>query len=156
MDSYFGFPNYRENNEAKFSEAIFDRKYIPNTWEEDLNYDYSDNPYIKYLLPLVNKNHWFFEEEGITKYGGQIEWAIRSFDFKTEFKLVESINDRGTHMSNLLFMEHCDGTNSIDNIRDYMDNKWYLGHVSSYMNRRFVNEVLRSFLNENEVYKKMI
>jgi hypothetical protein len=60
MDSHFGFPNYRENSDVKFSEAIFDRKYIPNTWEEDSTYDYSDNPYIKYLLPLINKNHWFY------------------------------------------------------------------------------------------------
>ena len=28
MDSDFGFPNYRENNDDKFSEAIFDKKYI--------------------------------------------------------------------------------------------------------------------------------
>ena len=156
MEANFGFPNYRETNEDKFSEAIFDRKYIPNTWNDDISYDYSDNPYIKQLIPLVNKNHWFFEEEGITKYGGQIEWAIRSFDLKTEFNLIKEINDRGKLMSNLLFMEHCDGTKSLDDIKDYMDNKWYLGHVSSYMNRRFVNEVLSSFLNKNEINKKLI
>ena len=156
MDSNFGFPSYRETNDDKFSEAIFDKKYIPNTWVDDTNYDYSNNPYIKHLLPLVNKNHWVYEEEGLTKYGGQIEWAIRNFDSQSEFKLVENINDRGHTMSNLLFMEHCDGTNSLDDIRNYMDDKWYLGHVSSYMNRKFVNEVLSSFLIKNNINTKLI
>lgn len=156
MNSNFGFPNYRETNEDKFSEAIFDKKYIPNTWEEDNMYDYSDNPYIKQLLPLVNKNHWHYSEDNVTKYGGQIEWAIRSFDLKTEFYLVENINDRGNQMSNLLFMEHCDGTKSLDDIRNYMDNKWYLGHVSSYMNRRFVNEIIKPFLTKNNINRKLI
>jgi hypothetical protein len=75
---------------------------------------------------------------------------------KSEFNLVENISDRGKTMSNILFMEHCDGTTSLDDIKDYMDTKWYLGHVSSYMNRRFVNEVLSSFLNKNEINKKLI
>jgi hypothetical protein len=154
----YGFPNYRETENEKFSEAILDRKYIPNTWEDDLNYTHSDNPYIHYLISLVNTNHWFYKEDGITKYGGQIEWAIRNFDLKKEFYLVENINDRGKLMSNLLFMEHCDGKKCItlDDIKNYMDNEWYLGHVSSYMNRRFVNEVLSSFLKKNGINKKLI
>ena len=156
MDSNFGFPSYRETNDDKFSEAIFDKKYIPNTWVDDTNYDYSNNPYIKHLLPLVNKNHWVYEEEGLTKYGGQIEWAIRNFDLKSEFYLVEDIQDRGNQMSNLLFMEHCDSTKSLDDIKEYMDNKWYLGHVSSYMNRRFVKEILSKFLNKNKINRKLI
>ncbi len=156
MNSNFGFPNYREKDDELFSDSIFNKRYIPNTWEEDNNYDYSDNPYISYLLQLVNKNHWFYEEEDITKYGGQLEWAIRNFDINTEFYLVEGINNRGNNMSNLLFMEHCDGTNSLDDIKYKMDNQWYLGHVSSYMNRRFVNEVLNQFLTENKIFKKII
>ena len=39
MDSNFGFPSYRETNDDKFSEAIFDKKYIPNTWVDDTNYE---------------------------------------------------------------------------------------------------------------------
>lgn len=158
MTAGYGFPNYRETNDDKFSEAIFDRKYIPNTWIDDLEYDYSDNPYIKYLTSLVNKNHWFYEEEGVTKYGGQIEWAIRNFDLNSEFYLVENIEDRGYKMSNLLFMEHCDGKKCItlDDIKNYMDTEWYLGHVSSYMNKRFVDEVLSAFLKKNVINKKLI
>lgn len=156
MKSNFGFPNYRETEDMKFSEAILDKKFIPNTWKDDMEYDYSDNPYIKYLTSLVNKNHWFYSKENVTKYGGQIEWAIQNFNLESEFYLVEGINNRGHNMSNLLFMEHCDGTNSLQDIRDSMDNRWYLGHVSSYMNKRFVNEVIASFLNKNNINKKLI
>lgn len=156
VTSGYGFPNYRETNNDKFSEAIFDKKYIPNTWNDDLSYNHSDNPYIEYLISLVNKNHWFYNEDNLTKYGGQIEWAIRNFDVNSEFYLVENMENRANIMSNLLFMEHCDGTNSLDDIRNYMDDKWYLGHVSSYMNKRFVNEVLSSFLIKNKINKKII
>jgi hypothetical protein len=156
MDSEFGFPNYRENPNDKFSESIFDKKYIPNTWQDDTTYDYSDNPYIKHLVPLVNKNHWFYEETDLTKFGGQIEWAIRNFDLNSEFYLVENIQDRGKRMSSLLFMEHCDSFTSLDEIKEFMDNKWYLGHVSSYMNKRFVNEVINPFLSKNNIHKKLI
>lgn len=156
MDSDFGFPNYRENSEDKFSESIFYKKYIPNTWETDISYDYSDNPYIKYLLSLINKNHWFYEENNLTKYGGQIEWAIRNFNLETEFYLVPDVQDRGKKMSNILFMEHCDSSESLEDIMDYMDNKWYLGHVSSYMNRRFVNEIIKPFLNKNDIKLKLV
>ncbi len=151
----YGFPNYRETNDDIFSEAILDRNYIPNTWENDLSYDYSDNPYIKYLISLVNTNYWFYEETNLTKFGGQIEWAIRNFNTNNEFNLIPT-DDRGKYMSNLLFMEHCDSKESLDDIKKYMDEQWYLGHVSSYMNKRFVNEVIKPFLNKNNINTKLI
>ncbi len=156
MQSNFGFPNYREKDTDKFSEAIFDKKYIPNTWEDDNNYNYSDNPYIEYLLPLVNKNHWFYEEEKLTKYGGQIEWAIRNFDCTTEFNIIPMEERTQHNMCGLLFMEHCDGCESLESTRKYMDEQWYLGHVSAYMNKRFVNEIVKPFLNKNNINRKLI
>lgn len=156
MEAGFGFPNYRKNEKDKFSDSILYQKYIPNTWEDDIQYDYSDNPYIKYLISLVNKNHWFYNEDGLTKYGGQIEWAIRNFDIETDFYLVPDLYDRGKNMSNLLFMEHSDTNLNLDDIKNYMDNNWYLGHVSSYMNRRFVNQIIKPFLNKNNINIKLL
>lgn len=153
----FGFPDYRENTNQKYSDKIYFDKFIPNTWKSDLEYDYSDKPYIKQLLGMLDEsNHWYYEEEGLTKYGGQIEWAIRNFN-RDEFDLLP-VEMRGREVNcRILFMEHAEtAIHNLDGVLDYMDNRFFLGHVSSYMNRIFVEKILNKFLQENNIKKILI
>lgn len=154
MNTGFGFPPYKKNDTEKYSESVWKEKYIPNTWDNDLVYDYSDRPYIKNLLNMIdNSNHWYYNEDGITKYGGQIEWAIRTFD-RTEL-YIPDLEIRGKELAKILFMEHIDNNILTKNdVLDYIDNKFYLGHVSSYLNKIFVETILDSFLIKNDINKK--
>jgi hypothetical protein len=43
-------------------------------------------------------------------------------------------------------MEHHDKT--LEEIKYEMDNRWYLGHVSSRLNKKFVKEILSEFLSK--------
>jgi len=155
-DSGMGFPNYREKDKDKFSEAILDRKFIPNTWDFDNIYDYSDTPYVKNLIDMIDwSNHWFYSEDGITKHGGIIEWAIRNWDIsniKTYPNRPLDINKEV--YADILFMEHHNKT--LEEIKYEMDNKWYLGHVSSVLNKKFVQEILCEFLSKYELKNKLL
>ena len=76
------FPMWRPNN-SKLSEAnhVINEKYIPITWLNDDKIQFEDKPYIKYLFDMVDFNKfWFYKEEGVTKYGGQVEWSIKKYD----------------------------------------------------------------------------
>jgi hypothetical protein len=105
---------------------------------------------------LDESNHWYYEEEGLTKYGGQIEWAIRNFN-RDEFDLLP-VEMRGREVNcRILFMEHAEtAIHNLDGVLDYMDNRFFLGHVSSYMNRIFVEKILNKFLQENNIKKILI
>jgi hypothetical protein len=54
-------------------------------------------------------------------------------------------------MADVLFMEHHDKT--LETIKYEMDNRWFLGHVSSKLNKKFVEEVLSGFLSKYKLKK---
>ena len=95
-------------------------------------------------------NHWFYSEDGITKHGGIIEWAIRNWDISNTKTYPNRPLDINKEVyADILFMEHHNKT--LEEIKYEMDNKWYLGHVSSGLNKKFVQEILCEFLSKYEL-----
>ena len=106
-------------------------RLICNTWD-DTNL-HEKNPYVKIYSDRIDfdKYFWFFEEKGLHKKGGIIEWSIRNFDNT----LKESKQD----LPNVLWRE-MNGMDT-DDKRKYLNNSWY-GHTSSVLARKFVNDVV--------------
>lgn len=124
-------------------------KFIPITWEDDLSYNYEDRPYLKYLYDLIDfDKFWFYKEEGVTKYGGQSEWAIKNFDIN------EVSND--VNFPNSLWQESAPVDhggrilNAEELIKHLEKNNWWQ-HTSPYLNRKFVKEELAEFLGKPEL-----
>ena len=95
-----------------------------------------DNPYINYLLDLIDFNSfWFFEMEGYHKYGGSIELSIANWG--------EGIkDDSGLGLSEIIYFE-MEEMNEQDR-KNYFNNRSY-GHPSSLMWRKFYFDVLKPY-----------
>ena len=123
-------------------------KFIPITWEDDLSYNYEDKPYLKYLYDLIDFNKfWFYKEEGVTKYGGQTEWAIKNFDIN------EVSNDN--NFPNSLWQESAPvnpGASPLntEELIKYLEKTNWWHHTSPYLNRKFVKQELAEFLGKPE------
>jgi hypothetical protein len=93
------FPSWRPepSNKTEAHHVIYD-KFIPITWESDLKNQFENSPYVKYLYDMVDfDKFWFYKEDDITKYGGQVEWSIKKYNF-------DEISDN-TDIPNILWME---------------------------------------------------
>jgi hypothetical protein len=93
----------------------------------------SQNPYLSYLYENIDLgNFWFYKNKN-TNVGGQLEWAISEFEYKNDKRL---------------FMEH-DYIND-NKIEFCKKNKliFPIGHVSSEMNKKFVDNVLNNILKK--------
>lgn len=130
-----GFPMFKPQNSANNEMyEIIKNKYIPNTYNDTMSY--FKNPYLSYYYEMIDwDGFWFYEEEGIHKYGGVIEWAIRNYD----------INDsnRDTIYNNSLFMEQkVLGEYTEEKLIDLYKNGSPLGHVSARMYKIFTENVI--------------
>jgi hypothetical protein len=96
-------------------------------------------------------NHWFYEEDNITKHGGIIEWAIRHWNVENIKTYPNRNKTDWNELADILFMEHHDKT--LEEIKYIMDNQWFLGHVSSKLNKKFVEEILSGFLSKYKLKK---
>lgn len=133
-----GFPDFKPTG-GKHNQMyeIIKNKYIPNTWNDKM--EYFSNPYLKYYYDMIDWNgFWFYEEENNHKYGGVTEWAIKNFD----------INDpnKDVNFRNALFMEQIIRDNkeyTEDNLIDiYEDWRCPIGHVSARMYKLFTQNVI--------------
>lgn len=129
------------NSEAWF---VVNKKFIPSTWENDNKVQFENSPYIKYLFDMVDfEKFWFYKEDGLTKYGGQVEWSIKRYNHDE----VSEYDD----IPNIIWLE-CRG-NWDDNKRDkdelirWLEKTVYWQHTSPYLNYMFVKEELKSFLD---------
>tara|TARA_Y100000992_G_C21251901_1_gene486322 strand:+ start:547 stop:1542 length:996 start_codon:yes stop_codon:yes gene_type:complete len=112
--------NLTNNYSKKIPKNIFDFKY--------------DNPYIDYFVENVDWDKIWFYKDKTTNIGGLIDFAIMNYDF-----------DRDGY----LFMEH-----TVDECKSAKDvAKFHLkkgshnvGHISSQMNKVFVEKILRKYL----------
>jgi hypothetical protein len=133
-----GFPDFKpQNSKHNQMYEIIKNKYIPNTYNDKM--EYFNNPYLKYYWDMIDwDTFWFYEEEGIHKYGGVIEWAIKNFDINDP--------DRDIKFRNALFLEQILKDNeeyTEDNlINIYKDGKCPLGHVSARMYKIFVEKII--------------
>jgi hypothetical protein len=133
-----GFPIFKpENSKNNEMYEIIKNKHIPNTWNDKM--EYFNNPYLNYYWNIIDWNDfWFYEEDGLHKFGGVTEWAIRNFD----------INDpiRDLNYKNTLFLEQelKNGKEyTEDNLIDiYQQGMCPLGHVSARMYKIFVENII--------------
>jgi hypothetical protein len=140
------FPMWRPVN-SRMSEAhhVINDKYIPLTWENDNKIQFEDRPYTKYLFDMIDfDKFWFYKEEGVTKYGGQVEWSIKKYD--------ESEISDDDNIPNIIWLE-CrgewdNGKRSKKELIEFLEKTVYWQHTSPYLNRKFVKEELKSFLDE--------
>jgi len=141
------FPDWKPTGSNK-SEAwhIIYEKFIPITWKEDIQIQFQYNPYLKYLFDMIDLNKfWFYEENNITKYGGQIEWVIKVFNIE------EESDDK--KIPNILWQDvrrdyDSGKINTSEDYLNYFLKNNYWQHTSTYHNRKFVKEELKAFLDE--------
>jgi hypothetical protein len=133
-----GFPEFRPVNTGnnQMRELLVNR-FIPNTWNDSLSY--KNNPYLNHYWNLIDwDSFWFYEEDGLHKYGGVVEWAIRNFNINDQ--------NRNTNYRNVLWMEQKleEGKEyTIENlIKLYTPDHCPLGHVSARMYNLFVTNVV--------------
>lgn len=136
---------------------IIMEKYIPTTWDSDVKDQYADKPYIKYLYDLIDfDKFWFYEKEGITKFGGQVEWCIQNYD-------INEVSD-DKDFPNIIWHEYRtnwdNGKRSVEDMLEYFKSNHFWQHASPYANRKFVKNELKDFLGEPagipKPYKKII
>lgn len=129
-----GFPMFKpENSKNNEMYEIIKNKYIPNTWNDKMSY--KDNPYLNYYWNIIDwDSFWFYNEEGVHKYGGVSEWAIKTFDINHS----DGIND------NILFMEqYRDGvTHTEETLIDIYKGGCPLGHVSASLYKLFTEQII--------------
>jgi len=131
--------------DSKMSEAWFviNDKFIPNTWNNDIKIQFEKNPYTKYLFDMIDfDKFWFYKEEGVTKYGGQVEWSIKKYN-------EEEVSDN-ENIPNIIWLE-CrsewdNGKRSRAELIEFLERTVYWQHTSPYLNRKFVKEELKDFL----------
>jgi len=140
------FPMWKPDN-SKLSEAnhVVNEKYIPITWFNDDKIQFEDKPYIKYLFDMVDfSKFWFYKEEGVTKYGGQVEWSIKKYD--------DSEVSDNENIPNIIWLEYRGewdgGKRTKQELIEFLEKTVYWQHTSPYLNRKFVKEELKAFLNE--------
>lgn len=128
LDNNHADYNWKNNYiNKKVPKQIFDFKY--------------DNPYIDYFVDNVDwDKFWFYKDEN-TNIGGLIDFAIMNYDYETD---------------EILFMEHQNDNpdggvpkcNSAEDLMNYHKNSGglHVGHISSQMNKKFVEKILRKYL----------
>jgi hypothetical protein len=126
-----GFPNLFKKGVTQFK-SIYINKFIPNTFESDTDLKY-DNPYIQHLFESINLDKFWFLRNDETRYGGMMEWAIKTYDFETDK------NETGLwkEFRNFTSIELVDETNK---------NDWPFGHLTSDLNKLFVSKILFPFI----------
>jgi len=140
------FPLWKPEN-SKESEAWFviNKKFIPSTWTHDTKIQFEKSPYVKYLFDMIDfDKFWFYKEDGLTKYGGQVEWSIKRYNHN---EISEDEN-----IPNIIWLE-CRGNwdenkRSKEELIDWLEKTVYWQHTSPYLNLMFVKEELKSFLDE--------
>jgi hypothetical protein len=124
--------NFIIEHEPKYYEKI-QNVYINKKIPQFISEFKTNNPYISYLYKNIDfENFWFFKNE-YTNVGGQLEWAVSEFDF---------IKDKR------LFMEHDYVEGDLTSFCLNNQNTRSIGHVSSEMNSKFVNNILNPFLEK--------
>ncbi len=142
------FPRWRpENSDENEAHHVIYNKFIPITWESDLKNQFENNPYVKYLYDMVDfDKFWFYKENNVTKFGGQVEWSIKRYDF-------DEVSDN-TDIPNILWLEYRwtydNGYRTKENLVDFLNKTIFWQHTSPYLNKRFVIEELKEFLQWNK------
>ena len=126
-------------------------KFIPITWENDKKIQFENEPHIKWLYDMIDfDKFWFYKKDGITKFGGQVEWSIQTYNF-------DEISD-DAEIPNIIWQEYIqkwnDGLTTKEDILEHFKTANYWQHTAPYMNKKFVKEVLVDFLGKP--YKKII
>ena len=126
-------------------------KFIPNTWKTDNEIQFENQPHIKWLYDMIDfDKFWFYKKDGITKFGGQVEWSIQNYNF-------DEISD-DDDIPNIIWQEYRtawdNGKRSMEDILEHFKTNNYWQHTAPYMNKKFVKEVLVDFLGKP--HKKMI
>ena len=139
--SSFFYTSYKEMNKVDKrnsepgippSENFLKTKEIQYTWEDGI---FLDNPYVNYLLDLVDlqNDFWFYERENHHKFGGSLEWTIDAW--KDDLK-----NDSEFSLSNVIYYE-LEGMDEKEQ-KEYFKKTTYR-HPSSLMWRKFYLEVIK-------------
>ena len=129
----FGLIPYHSMDINEQIDALFIQKKIHNTWNETEDDVIKRFPWAEHLYKSIDwkKYCWFFNEEGLHKNGGVLEWAIRNQleSSETEF--------------NPLYMEyeHLGSQKEIENkLKEGQASCW--GHVSSCNYKKFTEEII--------------
>tara|TARA_Y100000768_G_scaffold344083_1_gene290089 strand:+ start:861 stop:1850 length:990 start_codon:yes stop_codon:yes gene_type:complete len=128
----FNYPrNYSsDNSNEKYSLTNNYNKKIPKNIF-DFKYD---NPYIDYFVENVDWDKMWFYKNKQTNIGGLIDFAIMNYDFDRDEEL---------------FMEHkvkkCKSAKEVAKFHLKMGSN-NVGHISSQMNKVFVEKILRKYL----------
>lgn len=128
----YGLMPYNWKDGHDMINKLFNEKEIINTWN-DTEYRYDIYPYSKYLFDSIDwkKYCWFFEEEGLHKYGGVFEWTIRN--------QIESTDEN----FNPIWMEYTEFGSQSNVIDALLTNKMGpTGHVSSCNYKKFTEDVI--------------
>ena len=148
------FPDWKPVG-SKYSEAwhILYEKFIPTTWESDNKIQFENKPHIKWLYDMIDfNNFWFYKEDGITKYGGLVEWSIKNYNF-------DEMSDN-ENIPNILWEEYKPkwdlGKRSKKDMLEFFLNENYWQHTSPYLNRKFVKKELIHFLGKPNLNTKLI
>lgn len=119
----------KEPNIFETVEQVYIDKKIPSY---KTNFT-TTNPYISYLYESIDFDKiWFYEDKN-TNVGGQLEWAVANFDYKTDKRLC---------------MEHDYVETDLHDYCNTFPSDNPVGHVSSEMNRKFVKVILKEFLEK--------
>jgi len=122
----------QESEHLSFRDVYYDKKIVKSHFDFKYN-----NPYIQLLYDLVDMDKFYLYSDEYTNNGGITEWAIRNFNVNTDEQL---------------FMEHnLLERNGIDNFIKEMEcreNEWPYGHPSNLMNKKFILDVLSSYLKD--------
>lgn len=111
--------------------TLTEYKLIGNNWDKGI---FMDNPYINYLIDLINfDDFWFYEIENYHKYGGAIEWCIGEWGDGVK-------DDEGFGLSEIIYFEMEEL--SEEERKRFFHHRSY-GHPSSLMWRKFYFDVLK-------------
>jgi hypothetical protein len=141
-----GFPKWRpENTDKNEAYHVVYNNYIPITWQSDLTPLFENNPYVKYLYDMVDfDKFWFYEKENVTKYGGQVEWSIKRYNF-------DEVSDN-EDIPNIIWQEFRQtwdkNKRTKEDLFEFLNKTVYWQHTSPYLNEIFVIEELKDFLYE--------
>jgi hypothetical protein len=129
----FGLIPYYSMNVDEQIDALFVQRKIHNTWNETEDVIIKRFPWSEYLHKNIDwkKYCWFFNEEGLHKNGGVLEWAIRN--------QIESTDEN----FNPLFMEYeqyGSQKETENKLKEGHASCW--GHVSSCNYKKFTEEII--------------
>jgi hypothetical protein len=141
------FPLWKPENSNKTQAwHIVYEKYIPITWEADIKNQFENKPYSKWLYDMIDfDNFWFYKEEGVTKFGGQVEWSIKNYNH-------DEVSNKELQ-PNILWLEcaqlYNGGKTTKEDLVKFLDDTVYWQHTSPYLNEKFVKEELSYFLGKS-------